>query len=335
MLSNTHSWKSDDPMKTLLSVALLALTVLLAHAEPQATFPTRTVTLVAPYTANSGSDIISRLIAPKLAARWHQAVIVDNRPGASGNLGANFVVKAAPDGHTLLMAINTYTMTPALYKAMPFDPVADLAPVTRLAQAGFVLAVNPAVPVSDLQTLFAYIKKNPGKLNFASPGKGTPQHLAMELLKARYGLDIVHVPYKGISGALTDLMGGEVQIMFGTVHSMRPYEQSGKLRFLAVTGPARQPLAPAVPTFHEQGIDAADRIDAWYGVLVPARTAPALVARLNADFSAVMNAVDTKAELAKLGLTVGTGTPAQFGALIQGDLVRWRKVVGDAGIAAE
>ena len=322
-------------MKTLLSIVLLACTAPWVHAEPKAGFPTRTVTLVVPYTANSGSDIIARLIAPKLSARWGRAVIVDNRPGASGNLGASFVAKAPPDGHTLLMAINTYTMTPSLYKTMPFDPVADFSPVTRLAQAGFVLAVNPAVPATDLASLFAYIRKSPGKLNYATPGKGTPQHLAMELLKTRYGLDIVHVPYKGISGALTDLMGGEVQMMFGTVHSMRPYEQSGKLRFLAVSGAARQPLAPGVSTFREQGIAAADRVDAWYGVLVPARTAPALVARLNADFTAVMNSAETRAELAQLGLTVGTDTPEQFGALIKDDLARWRQVVGDAGIVAE
>lgn len=323
-------------MKSLLSTVLISLATWgSAHAQPASPFPSHVVTLVVPYTPNSGSDIISRVIAPKLAARWGQAVVVDNKPGASGNLGAGFVAKAPADGHTLLMAINTFTMAPSLYKSLAFDPVADFAPVTKLGEASFAFAVNPAVPATDMASLFAYVKKNPGKVNFGTPGQGTPQHLAMELLKAQIGLDVVHVPYKGISGALTDLMGGQVQMMFATVHSMRPYEQTGKLRFLAVTGAGRQPLAPKVPTFREQGITVMDSVDAWYGVLAPAKTSPALIARLAADFAAVMNSDDVKAELAKLGITVRTDSPSQFAALIKTDLARWRKVVGDAGITAD
>jgi len=289
-----------------------------------------------PFTANSGSDMIARIIGPKLAARWAQAVIVDNKAGASGSLGANAVAKAAPDGHTLLMAVDTFTMSPAVLKSTPYDPVADFAPVARLAEASFAVAVNPSVPAKDMKQLLAYIKANPGKLNYASPGNGTPHHLTMELLKAKFGLDILHVPYKGIAGALTELMGGQVQLMYGTVSSMKPFAQSGKLRLLAVTGSGRSPLAPEVPTFREQGFESMDSGDAYYFVLAPAHTPPDVIASLNSDFTAVMNADDVKAELAKLGLTVRTGeTPAQIGTRIKADLARWRKVVTDAGITAD
>ncbi len=305
----------------------------LAQAQPA--FPGKVVTLVVPFTASSGSDIIARVISPKLAARWGQPVIVDNKPGASGTLGANAVAKAAPDGHTLLMAIDSFTMAPALYKSMAYDPVADFAPVVKLADASYAFAVHPSVPAKDMRELIAYLGKSPGKLNYASPGNGTPHHLAMEMFKSQSGLDILHVPYKGISGALTDLMGGQVQLMFGSVHSLRPFAQSGKLRLLAVTGAARSPVLPEVPTFREQGIAGMDSGDAYFFVLAPARTPAALVERLNRDFSAVLNADDVKAELAKLGLSVRTGSPTQLGDAVKADLARWRKVVADARITAD
>ena len=305
-----------------------------ALAQAGAPFPNRAVTLVVPFTPSSGSDIIARMLVPKLAARWGQAVVVDNKPGASGNIGAQQVASAAADGHTLLMAINTLTMTPALYKNMPYDVVADLAPVAKLAEAGYAFAVHPNVPAKDMASLIALIKKSGGKINYASPGNGTPHHLAMELLKANYALDVLHVPYKGIQGALTDLVGGQVQMMFGTVHSLRPLEQGGKVRFLAVTGQVRNPIAPEIATFKEQGIDGMDGIDAWYAVLAPGRTPPELVARLNRDFLEVMNAEDIKSALAKQGLSIHTSTPAQLAALVKSDLARWKKVVTDARIEA-
>ena len=178
-----------------LTGGLLSISAL---AQSPAAFPSKTVTLVVPFTPSSGSDIIARIIAPKLATKWGQPVIVDNKPGASGNLGAQAVAKAAPDGHTLLMAINTFTMTPAIYKNLGFDPITDFSPITKLAESGFAFAVNPTVPVKDIKSLIALAKKNGGKLNYASPGNGTPHHLAMELFKTSYQLDILHVPYKGI-----------------------------------------------------------------------------------------------------------------------------------------
>ena len=323
---------------TALAIAAAALPTLAAtpaDAQSATAFPNKLVTLVVPFTASSGSDIIARIIGPKLSAKWGQTVIVDNKPGASGNIGATQVAKSPPDGHTLLMAINSFMMTPALYKSLPYDPVKDFEPVVRLADANYVFAVNPSVPAKDMKSLMAYIKANPGKVHYASPGNGTPQHLAMELLKSDFGLDVAHVPYKGIAGALTDLIGGQVEMMFGTVHSLRPYAEAGKLRLLAVTGTARNPLAPDVPTFREQGIEVMDSVDAYYFVLAPARTPPDVVARLNRDFIAVMNDEDVKAQLAKLGLSVKTNSPAELGAMVKADLPRWKKVVTTAGITAD
>lgn len=327
-------------MKRLNSILLAATMALssatgLVNAQSSTPFPTKTVTLVVPFNPSSGSDIIARLMVPKLAARWGQAVVIDNKPGASGNIGAAQVAAAAPDGHTLLMAINSFTMTPALYKKLPFDAVADFTPVAKLAEAGYAFAVNPGVPAKDMASMLDLIKKSNGKINYASPGNGTPQHLAMELLKLQYGLNVMHIPYKGIQGALTDLAGGQVQMMFATVHSLRPLVEGGKVRELAATGTVRNPLAPNVPTFKEQGIDVMDSVDAWYAVLAPARTPADVVARINKDFIEVLNMDDVKAALAKQGLTIRTSTPAQLGALIKSDMARWQKVVTDAKIEAD
>ena len=327
-------------MKTLKRIFLPAVFAAssltgVAQAQSSANFPIKAVTLVVPFTPSSGSDIIARIIAPKLAARWGQAVVVDNKPGASGNLGARQVASALPDGYTLLMAINSFTMTPAIYKTVPFDAVADFAPVAKLAEAGYTFAVNSAVPAKDMASLINYLKQNDGKLNYGTPGNGTPHHLAMELFKSNAGVNVLHVPYKGIQGALTDLMGGQVQLMFATVHSMRPAIESGKVRALAVTGQTRNPLSPDVPTFGEQGITYLDSIDAWYAVLAPARTPGDLVARLNRDFVEVMKLDEVKSALAKQGIAVKTSSPDQLATIITSDLTRWKKVVIEAKISAD
>ena len=326
-------------MKNLNSLLLAAgmsasMAPALVQAADSAKFPSKLVTIIVPYTAASGSDILARILAPKLSARWGQSVIVDNKPGASGNIGAHKVATAAPDGYTLLLTTNTFTMTPALNKSMPFDTVADFSPVVKLAETGFTMAVNPSVPAKDMPSLIAYIKKSAGKINYATPGSGTTQHLAMELFKSQYGLDVLHVPYKGLQGAVTDLIGGQVQMMVSTVGSMTSLAQGGKVRMLGVTGQTRNSLAPEVPTFKEQGISGMDNVDVWYAVLAPAHTPPELVERLNKDFVEVLNMPDIKAQLEKLGLSVRTDTPAQLGALVKSDMARWQKVVTNAGITA-
>ncbi len=327
-------------MKLINSMLFAAVAVLaggpgLVHAQTSAPFPSKAITLVVPFTPSSGSDIIARLMAPKLSARWGYPVVIDNKPGASGNIGAAQVAAAAPDGHTLLMAINSFTMTPALYKKLPYDPNADFAPVAKLAEGGYSFAVHPSVPAKDMVSMIALIKKSNGKINYATPGNGTPHHLAMELLKTQYGLSAMHIPYKGIQGALTDLAGGQVEMMIATSHSLRPLIDGGKIRELAVSGQVRSPLAPNVPTFKEQGIDVMDSVDAWFGVLAPAKTPADLVARLNRDFIEVLNMDEVKSALAKQGLTIRSSTPAQLEALIKSDVARWQKVVTDAKISAD
>ncbi|MEP7084133.1 MAG: tripartite tricarboxylate transporter substrate binding protein [Betaproteobacteria bacterium] len=307
----------------------------IGHAQSNPSFPSKAVTLVVPYTPNSGSDIIARIVGPRLSERWGQPVIVDNKPGASGTIGTAAVAKAAPDGYTLLMMINSITMAAALVRNAPYDMATDLVAVARLADAGFALGVNAALPVKDMAQLLAYIKAHPGKLSYASPGNGTPHHLGMSLLLSRDKLNALHVPYKGISAALTDVMGGHAQMILGSVHSLLPGVQSGKIRLLAVGGDKRSALAPDVPTFHEQGIAELDGIDAYYGVMAPVGMPAALVDRLHRDFLAVVERDDVKAELAKVGLVVKPGSAAQLGASVRSDLLRWAKVIKDTGITAD
>ena len=319
-------------MKSLSAVLAVLLASLCAGASAQS-FPSRPVTLVVPFTTGTGIDILARVIGPRLSERWKQPVVVENKPGASGNIGTDAVAKAEPDGHTLMVTVNTYTITPALFKNLPYDPVTDLAPISKIALATYTFAVNPSVlPAHDMKEAIDIIRKNPGKYYFASPGNGTPHHVGMELIKQRLGLDIIHVPYKGFAGAMTDLVGGQVAMMFTLVHSSLPYVRAGKIRALAVTGAKRSPQYPDAPTFREQGIDFMDDVDAWYAVMAPGKVSPALIARLNGDVNAVMNLPQVKDQLVKQGMIPTTSTPEALAALIKADLARWAKVVADAHI---
>jgi tripartite-type tricarboxylate transporter receptor subunit TctC len=318
--------------KILVAVGL----VLLPQLAPGQSFPSRPVTLVVPFTPGTGIDILARAIGPKLAERWQQPVVVENKPGASGNIGHALVAKAAPDGYTLLVTVNSYTITPALFKNLPYDPVSDLAPISKIASATYTFVVNPTVfPAGSMQEAIALIRANPGKYNFASPGSGTPHHVGMELIKLRLGLNATHVPYKGLAGALTDLVGGQVHMMFTLVHSSIPHVRSGRIRALAVSGAQRSPQFPEAPTFREQGIDFMDDVDAWYGVMAPGRTPPELIFRLNNDVNAVMAMPDVRDNLMRQGMIPATSTPGEFAALIRSDLARWSKVVADARITVD
>jgi len=315
---------------------LVALWFLHAAAWGQAAFPSRTVTLVVPFSAGTGIDILARAIGPKLSERWKQPVVVENKPGASGNIGTDFVAKAAPDGHTLMVTVNTYTITPALFKGLPYDPVSDLAPLSKIAVATYAFVVNPnTFPANSMAEAIAAIRANPGKYYFASPGNGTPHHVGMELIKLRLGLQVTHVPYKGFAGAITDLIGGQVQMMFTLVHSSLPHVRSGRIKVLAVTGAQRSPQFPEAPTFREQGIDFMDDVDAWYAVMAPGKTPRELVARLSADVNAVMGLSDVRENLLRQGLIPTTSTPQELADLIKSDLARWNKVVTDAKITLD
>ena len=328
--------------KKLLTLCLeiLVLPLILVHLNctpvlAAGTYPDRIVTLIVPFTAGSGSDILARIIQPKLAERWKQAVIVENKAGASGNIGADYVAKANPDGYTLLMAINTITMAPNLYKKPPFDPVTDFTPVMKMAVANFAIVTNPQLPANDLKSFIQLVKTHPGQYNFGSPGNGTPHHLAMELMKLQFSLDMLHVPYKGISGATTDLLGGQVQVMFASVHSMLPNVKAGKLKMLAVTGTQRESILPNVATFREQGVDFMDSVDAWYAAFLPPKTPQEIVNRVGKDIAAVLSMPEVQEQLAAQGMRVQTSSPEQLGQLVTNDTARWKKTISDAHISVD
>ena len=305
----------------------------LAHAQ---SFPNRPVTLIVPFSPGTGIDILARVLAPKLGERWGQAVVVENKAGASGNIGTDLVAKSAPDGYTLMVTVNTFTITPSLIKNTPYDVLEDFTPISKIATATYCFDVNPKVfPAHDMQEAVALIRQNPGKYFFASPGNGTPHHIGMELIKLRLGLQATHVPYKGFAGAMQDLIGGQVQMMFTLVHSSIPQAQAGRIRILGVTGAKRSPQFPDLPTFREQGIDFMDDVDAWYAVIGPAKLAPDLLARLNADVNAAMALPEVRENLLKQGLIPTTSTPQELAALIKSDVPRWAKVIADAKITVD
>ena len=323
--------------KGILALAGVVLTCSASAQAPSKSvqpYPNRPVQIIVPFTPGTGMDILARTVGQKLSERWGQPVVVDNRPGASGNIGTDMVVKAAPDGYTMLITANTLVMTVSLYRNVPYDPIRDLAPVEKMATGTMAVTLNPAVPAHTLRELVAYAKANPGKLAYGSPGVGTPQHLATELFKSTTGIDMLHVPYKGSAGAITGLLSGDVAIMFNALHAVLPQVKAGKISAIAVGGPRRSRVAPDIPTFAESGYPDFD-VDFWYGLLVPAATPKDIIAKLNQDITQILNTPEMRETLSNQGLETGTSTPEQFGALIRTDLARWANVVKSAGITAE
>jgi len=319
-------------MRVLLAL-LVAFATAAAHAQP---FPSRPVTLIVPFSPGTGIDILARVIGPKLSEKWGQPVVVENKAGASGNLGTDVVAKSAPDGYTLMVTVNTFTITPSLIRNTPYDVTQDFSPISKIATATYCFEVNPKVfPAKDMQEAIRLMKENPGKYFFASPGNGTPHHIGMELMKLRLGLNATHVPYKGFAGAMQDLIAGQVHMMFTLVHSSIPHARAGRIRILGVTGAQRSPQFPEAPTFREQGIDFMDDVDAWYAVIGPAKLPPELVAKLNADVNAVMALPDVRETLLRQGLIPTTSTPQALSTLIRSDEQRWAKVIADAKITAD
>src|SRR5207249_5068904 len=242
--------RSHTKMRGAL-IVLLALAVWGVQAQPASraatqSYPARPIQIVVPFTPGTGIDILARTVGPKLGEQWGQPVVVENRPGASGNIGTDMVAKAAPDGYTLLMSVNTLVMNVSLYGNVPYDPVKDFAPIGKMAVGTLALTINPTVPASSLKEFVAYAKANPGKLAYGSPGVGTPHHLAGELFKSTAGIDMLHVPYKGSAGAITGLMAGDVAFMFNAVHAVLPQVKAGKIKALAVGGSRRSPVAPDI-----------------------------------------------------------------------------------------
>lgn len=311
----------------------LSSTALAQNSAPQVPAPSgKLMRIVVPYGVGGTADIIARMLEPKLRERLGHPVIVENKPGAGGNVGAEAVARAAPDGNTLLLTATSLASSPSLYAKLAFDPTKNLVPVAQIASIPNIAAVYPGVPVNSIAELVAYARANPGRLSYASAGVGTSSHLAMELFKVMAGVDLLHVPYKSAGNALPDLIGGQVQVFFDIMPSTLPTVRGGKLRGLAVTSAARSSAVPELPTVAEAGVPGYE-FTAWFGLFAPAGTPAAVVDRINEAVNAILQAPDVRERLAQQGAEPVTGTPAQFAAFYRGEVDKWRRVVREAKIA--
>jgi len=301
------------------------------HAQ---TYPVKPIRLIAPFSPGASTDVVGRLLAAKLTESWGQTVIVENRAGAGGIVGAAYVAKSPPDGYTLLMGSVGSLGTIGLRKNPPYDPVRDFAPITLGVRAASALVVHPSLPVTSVKQLIAFARAHPGELNYASSGVGSPSHLAMEFFNSLAGVQTVHIPFKGPAEATTELLTGRSHIIIQSAVSTLAYLQSGRLRVLATTGSKRMTELPAVPTMIEAGLPGYE-VYVWYGVLAPAGTSPEIVARLNHELVRIFNLSDVKAKLLAQGGELATGSPAEFTEFIRNDVAKWNKVIRAAKMEQE
>ncbi len=318
-------------IRSVQGVLLGSVLAVLAAGSQAQTYPSRPIRLVVPFPAAGTTDILAREVGQRLSATFGQSVVIDNRPGAGGNIGSDLVAKSAPDGYTLLMGtVGTHAINPNLYAKMPYDHLKDFVPVVLVASVPNVLEVTPSLPVHSVADLIRLAKAKPGQINFASSGSGTSIHLSGELFKAMAGVDMTHVPYKGSAPALTDLIGGQVQVMFDNLPSSLPQIKAGKLRAIAVTSAQRAPALPDIPTIAESGLPGFEATS-WFGILAPAGTSPAIVARINADVNQWLQSPEAKEKLLAQGAAAAGGSPEQFGAYIRAETEKWAKVVKASG----
>ena len=312
-----------------------AVAVLLAPAAAAQSYPTRPVRLIVPFPAGGPNDIIGRLVAQKLSETHGQQIVVDNRAGAGGNIGTDLVAKAPPDGYTLLSGgMGSLVMNPIIDRKVPYDPLRDFAPVILMASAPNVLVVHPSLPVRDVKGLIALARAHPGQLNYGSGGVGSTPHLSGALFNALAKVNIVHVPYKGNAPAITDLLGGQVQIAYLGIPPVAPHLHSGKLRPLAVTSARRSKALPAVPTLIESGVSGYE-LSPWYGILAPAGTPADIVSRLNGAIAKLMHAPDMTEKLSAIGAEAETTTPQQYSARMKSDIEKWTTVIREAHITKD
>jgi tripartite-type tricarboxylate transporter receptor subunit TctC len=317
-----------------LLVAALALGLAAAGAHAQ-TYPSKPIRMVVPFTPGGTTDILARTVGQKLGEAWGQPVVVDNRPGAGGNIGSELVAKAPPDGYTLLMGtISTHAINASLYRRLPFDPTRDFAPVSRVGTLPNILIVHPSVPVKSVKELIELARSKPGELNFASSGVGTSLHLSGALFNSMAGVNLVHVPYKGSSPALADLLGGQVKIMFDNLPSALPHVKAGKLKPLAVTGTRRASVLPEVPTVIESGL-AGFEVTSWFAVFAPAKTPKDIVTKLNGEIVKILNSADVQEKLTQIGVDAAPTTPEELAAFARAETEKWGKVVKATGASAD
>lgn len=316
-----------------VAAGLAAAGISLAQAAP-AGYPSRPVRLVVPFAPGGTNDVIGRIVAEKLSDRLGQPFVVDNRAGANSVVGSEIVARATPDGHTLLIVAAGFAVNPSLRKKLPYDSLRDFAPVGLVGGGPYLMVVHPSVPAKTVNEFVGWVKSRPGQVNYASVGLGSPPHLAAELLKATAGIDMQHVPYKGGGAVLPDLIAGRVSLFFGSISTLGPQVQGGKVRAIAVTTTRRSSAMPDVPTFIESGL-AGYEVNGWYGLLVPGKSPRAIVNRLNAELRHVLNDADTRKRFAQRGMDPLPGTAEQFAALIRSEIPKWAKVVRAAGIKPE
>jgi len=318
----------------VLKACALAALAISASALAQG-YPAKPVRMIVAYPPGGGTDIVGRVVAQKLGESLGQSVVVENRGGASGNIGTELAARAAPDGYTILMGnVAPNAINVSLFKNLPFDPVADFVPVSLVASTPNILVVHPSTPARTVKEVIALAKAKPGTLNFASAGVGSSSHLAGELFRILAGADIVHVPYKGAGPAMVDVLSGQVQLYFATMPAAMPHVKSGKLAPVAVTSSRRSQALPDLPTTAEAGVPGYEA-STWYGVLAPAHTPAAVIARLHENIVRILAVSETRARLADQGFEPVGSSPEEFGAYIKSEIAKWEKVIGDAGIRPE
>ncbi len=299
-----------------------------------ASYPGRPIRIIVPQSPGASTDLTARLVAQRLSDAFKQPVVVDNRPGAGTIIGTELVVRAAPDGHTLMVVASGITVNPSVYKRMPYDTERDLAPVTQLTRFSNLLAAHPTFPGKTLQDVIALAKAKPATINFASAGLASGTHMSMELLKTMTGIDLVHIPYTGGGPAVTAAIGGQVQLNIGTTVGVLPHVRSGRLRAIAVTTAARSPAAPEIPTFAESGVPGYDH-GPWNGLFAPAKTPSALIAKIHAEVARALQSAEARKVFANEGVETVANTPEAFAAIVRAELAMWPRVVKAAGMKIE
>ncbi len=332
----SHFYKRRLLLSTGVSIGLGAFLPSFSFAQASGpAFPSRPLRIVVPYTPGGTNDVIARVLAQKLQEMWSQPVIVENKPGAAGNVGASEVARASPDGYTLLLSnINIVSMNPALMERMPFDPQKDFAPISLLGTSALMLVVNPSVPVQSVRQLIELAKREPGRLSYASSGNGSPQHMSAEMFKALTKTNMLHVPYRGAAPAITDLLAGQVHVTVGVVNQLLPHLKTGKLRALGVTSRKRLASAPEIPTLDESGVPGYES-EIWLGLAAPAGTPAAIVNAINQAVHRVMAMHDVAEKLNAQGIDILVSTPEQMRQRSLDDLKRWGDVIRTAGIRLE